>query len=366
MKSEFWSNKTVLVTGHTGFKGSWLCIYLLELGANVIGYSLEPKHEKDNYVLCNLKNKITDIKGDIRDIDKLEGVFKKYSPDVVFHLAAQPLVIDSYLKPFDTYSTNVMGTLNVLQCIKNINKKAVGIMITTDKCYENKEQIWGYRENDTLGGYDMYSSSKACCELLINSFRNSFFNEDDYYMHEKEISSVRAGNVIGGGDWSENRIVPDCIKAYEDHIQVIIRNPKSIRPWQHVIEPLDGYILLAEKMYENPLDYSGAYNFGPEINEIITVDKITNKISNLLSKENLLSINSKQSFHEGGRLFLDISKAKFQLGWTPVLSLDEMLDFTISWYLNYKSQDVYNICKNQIEEYVRRKSFKYKKERINK
>ena len=358
MIDNFWKDKTVLVTGHTGFKGSWLCIYLLELGANVVGYSLEPKNKKDNYVLSKLEEKVVDIKGDIRDIDKLNNVFNKYNPDIIFHLAAQPLVIDSYIKPIETYSTNVMGTLNVLQCIKNINKKAIGIMITTDKCYENKEQIWGYRENDTLGGYDMYSSSKACCELLISSFRNSFFNKGDYPIHKKEISSVRAGNVIGGGDWSKNRIVPDCIKAFENNTRVIIRNPKSVRPWQHVIEPLDGYILLAQKMYENPLKYSDSYNFGPEIKEIISVEDIVKNISNLLKKEDFIRIEEIKSFHEGNLLFLDISKSKFKLGWNPVLNINQALKFTIDWYINYKEKNPYDICKDQIKEYINIKNNK--------
>lgn len=356
MKSEFWKDKTVLVTGHTGFKGSWLCIYLLELGAKVIGYSLGSKTKKDNYVLSELEKKIVDIRGDIRDIDNLESVFKEYNPDIIFHLAAQPLVLDSYIRPIETYSINVMGTLNVLQCIRNMEKKAVGIIITTDKCYENKEQIWGYRENDTLGGYDMYSSSKACCELLINSFRNSFFNEENYHIHKKEISSVRAGNVIGGGDWSSNRIIPDCIKAFESHTQVMIRNPYSVRPWQHVIEPIDGYIFLAEKMYENPLEYSGAYNFGPELNEIIDVENIAKRISNLLDREDLIRIEKVNLFHEGNLLFLDISKSKFKLGWNPVLSIDQALNFTVDWYINYNQKNSYDICKNQIKEYMNLKN----------
>lgn len=344
-----------MVTGHTGFKGSWLTIYLLELGAKVIGYSLEPKYEKDNYVVSNLKDKIVDIKGNIQDIEKLDKVFQKYNPDIIFHLAAQPLVIDSYKNPVETYSTNVMGTLNVLECIKHLNKKAVGIMITTDKCYENKEQIWGYRENDALGGYDMYSSSKACCEILINSFRNSFFNEKDYENHKKEISSVRAGNVIGGGDWSKYRIIPDCIRAYESNTYVEIRSPESVRPWQHVIEAIDGYILLAEKMYENPMKYSGAYNFGPELNEIVNVENIANKVANLLGKNNLIKINKKAIVHESNLLFLDISKAKFKLGWSPTLNIDEMLDFTVEWYKNYNNESSYYICKRQIEKYIQLK-----------
>ncbi|MGL4913059.1 MAG: CDP-glucose 4,6-dehydratase [Romboutsia sp.] len=348
----FWKDKIVLVTGHTGFKGSWLCIYLLELGAKVIGYSLDSKNEKDNYNLSNLKDRIIDIKGDIRDFNKLSEVFKKYNPDIVFHLAAQPLVIESYKNPHETYETNVMGTLNVLEGMKTISKKSVGIIITTDKCYENKEQLWGYRENDTLGGYDLYSSSKACCEILVNSYRNSFFNEDKYNEHQKSISTVRAGNVIGGGDWSEHRLIPDFIKAFESNEKVIIRSPKSIRPWQHVIEPLNGYLLLAEKTYENPLKFAGAYNFGPDTNEIMTVESLGNKISKYLGTNNLIKIEEDNSFYETKLLLLDNSKSKIELGWRPVLKTDEVINFTIDWYKNYIYEDVYEICKKQIQEYT--------------
>ncbi|MGL4912269.1 MAG: CDP-glucose 4,6-dehydratase [Romboutsia sp.] len=351
MQKNFWKDKTVLVTGHTGFKGSWLCIYLLELGAKVVGYALDPKHEKDNYNLCNLTDKITDIRGDIIDINLMKKTFDEYKPDVVFHLAAQPLVIESYKNPYATYEVNVLGTLNVLECIKNIPKKTVGIMITTDKCYENKEHPWGYRENDTLGGYDMYSSSKACCEILISSFRNSFLNIDDYKNHQTDISSVRAGNVIGGGDWSDYRLIPDCVKALESNEKVVIRSPHSVRPWQHVLEPVGGYILLAEKMYESPLKYTGAYNFGPNIDEVVTVENLAKKIAKSIQKDDLLFIEENNDFHEANLLFLDISKAKFELGWKPVLNIDETIDFTMDWYKYYKNKNVYDICKKQIQDY---------------
>lgn len=352
MINNFWKDKTVLVTGHTGFKGSWLCIYLLELGANVVGYALPPRNEKDNYNLSNLKDKIIDIKGDIRDFDKLKNVFTTYNPDIIFHLAAQPLVLESYKNPIETYESNVMGTLNVLECLKYVQKKAVGIMITTDKCYENKNQIWGYREIDTLGGYDLYSSSKACCEILISSYRDSFFNPNEYSSHKKDISSVRAGNVIGGGDWSDYRLIPDCIKSFENNDVVKIRNPKSTRPWQHVLEPLNGYILLAEKMFLSPLEYTGAYNFGPNSDESMTVRDITMKMATLLNKQDFLLIDEDISFHEANLLNLDISKSKYILGWNPVLNIDKALEFTVDWYLNYDKEDVYTICKNQIIQYL--------------
>ena len=269
-----YKNKTVLVTGHTGFKGSWLSIWLRELGANVIGYALDPYTEKDNFVLAKLEDKITDIRGDIRDKKNLKEVFDKYKPEFVFHLAAQPLVRLSYENPIETYEINVMGTINVLECIRETPETKIGIMITTDKCYENKEQIWGYRETDPLGGYDPYSSSKGAAEIAISSWRNSFFNPKDYEKHKKSIASVRAGNVIGGGDWSLDRIIPDCIRALEKDEAISIRNPKAIRPWEHVLEPLNGYLLLGQKMYEEPSKYCEGWNFGPNLDSIVSVCKI--------------------------------------------------------------------------------------------
>jgi CDP-glucose 4,6-dehydratase len=242
--NNIYKGKTVLVTGHTGFKGSWLSIWLIELGAKVVGYSLEPSGSKDNFLLAQLKDKLIDLRGDIRDYKKLNDVFNEYKPDYVFHLAAQPIVLESYEKPVYTYEVNVMGTINVLECMRNIDKKMIGIFVTTDKCYENKEQVWGYKETDSLGGYDPYSSSKAACEIAINSWRQSFLNPNEYSAHGKAIASARAGNVIGGGDWAANRLMPDCIRALENKQPIEIRSPYSLRPWQHVLEPLNGYLIL--------------------------------------------------------------------------------------------------------------------------
>ena len=244
----FFNGKRVLVTGHTGFKGSWLSIWLHELDAEVIGLGLDPLTERDNYVLSGIGGKIAaDIRADIRDGARIKEIFEEYQPEIVFHLAAQPLVRLSYDIPVETYQTNVMGTINILEAIRCTQSVKVGVMITTDKCYENKEQIWGYRENEPMGGYDPYSSSKGAAEIAIASWRRSFFNPKDYERHGKSIASVRAGNVIGGGDWALDRIIPDCIRALEAGKPIDIRSPKAIRPWQHVLEPLGGYMLLAKK-----------------------------------------------------------------------------------------------------------------------
>ena len=350
--SDFWKNKRVLITGHTGFKGSWLSIYLLELGASVIGYSLDPATDRDNFVLCDLQNKLIDIRGDIRDLENLEEVFHKYQPQIVFHLAAQPLVGLSYDNPIYTYETNFMGTLNVLECIKRVKSAKVGIMVTSDKCYYNQEQIWGYRENDRMGGYDPYSSSKACAELLVDSYRNSYFNPIKYMEHEKAIASVRAGNVIGGGDWSKNRIIPDCIRAIEQDIPIGIRNPQSIRPWQHVLEPLSGYIMLAEKIYYSPIEYSGGWNFGPEDSLIRTVWNMAELVVDFYGRGVLEDLSEVGGLHEANLLTLDITKAKTCLKWKPKMSIEDTMDYTINWYKNYKCNNIFEICVNQITNYI--------------
>ncbi|MFL0251659.1 CDP-glucose 4,6-dehydratase [Clostridium neuense] len=347
-------NKPVLITGHTGFKGSWLSIWLKELGANVIGYSLAPYTKYDNFNMCSLRNKIVDIRGDIRDSEKLEETFNTYKPEFVFHLAAQPIVRRSYENPKETYETNVMGTLNVLEAIKKCNSTKVGIMVTTDKCYENKEQSIGYKETDPMGGYDPYSSSKGCAELLISSYRNSFFNLKDYSKHGKAIASVRAGNVIGGGDWAQDRIVPDCIRAIEKCDNINIRSPHSIRPWQFVLEPLSGYILLAAKLYNEPLKYSGAWNFGPNESLNIEVKDVVNQIIESYGKGQWKDVSNEEKPHEANLLMLDCSKAKEFLGWQQALNFEETIDMTVSWYKNYDNSNMYEFCIEQIEEYIKK------------
>ncbi len=347
-----YANKTVFVTGHTGFKGSWLSIWLNELGAKVIGYALDPYTKRDNFVLSNLSDKIIDIRGDVRDSKKLNDAFNKYKPDIIFHLAAQPLVRISFEIPVETYEVNVMGTINLMECIRKSDKTKIGIFITTDKCYDNKEQIWGYRENEPMGGYDPYSSSKGCCELAINSWRKSFFNPEQFEKHGKAIASARAGNVIGGGDWATDRIIPDCIRALEENKPIEIRNPKSIRPWQHVLEPLNGYLLLGQRLFEDPKKYADGWNFGPNLDSIVTVWEMAEIVVKYYGKGNIRDMSNSEDLHEAKLLALDIAKARFKLGWKPVLNIQETIELTVNWYMKYKRGAVYNLCVNQIKEYI--------------
>jgi CDP-glucose 4,6-dehydratase len=346
-----YKGKRILITGHTGFKGSWLSIWLNELGAEVIGYSLDPYTEKDNFVLSGLSEKIIDIRGDISDRKHLREVFEKYRPEIVFHLAAQPLVRLSYDIPVETYEINLMGTINIMEEIRNCEDTKIGILVTTDKCYENREQIWGYRENEAFGGYDPYSSSKGACEIAIQSWRKSFFNPDDYKKHGKSIASVRAGNVIGGGDWATDRIVPDCIRALENGKEIEIRNPKAVRPWEHVLEPLSGYLLLGETMLDDPIKYCEGWNFGPNLDAIVNVWKVGEKIIKNYEKGDLKDISDPNSLHEAGLLLLDITKARFELGWKPTLTIDESIELTGDWYKRYKKENVYELCVEQIEKF---------------
>lgn len=346
-------DKTVLITGHTGFKGSWLAIWLRELGASVVGYALDPDSSEGNFNICHLDEKLIDIRGDIRDYEHLQEVFNTYKPSFVFHLAAQPIVSTSYEKPYETYEINVMGTLNILRCIKNMNYKVAAVMITTDKCYENNEQIWGYRETDKLGGYDPYSSSKACAEILISSFRNSYFNINNYNIHKKAVASARAGNVIGGGDWAENRIVPDCIRSLQKGKAIEVRNPVSVRPWQHVLEPLYGYLLLAEKLYSYGPEFSSAWNFGPDRCSCIKVFEIVECVIKCWGYGKWIDISGKQAAHEANLLYLDCAKSRSYLGWKSSLDIKQAIELTVEWYKNYNSCSCYELCVDQIYQYTK-------------
>lgn len=347
----FYKDKTVLVTGHTGFKGSWLSIWLLQMGAKVVGYALDPATNRDNFVLTKLHEKMVDIRGDIRDQAKLHHTFESYRPDIVFHLAAQPLVRLSYDIPVETYETNVMGTIHVMEEIRRSEHTKVGVLITTDKCYENREQLWGYRENEPMGGYDPYSSSKGAAEIAIASWRRSFMNPDTFRNHGKAIASTRAGNVIGGGDWAKDRIVPDCIRAIEAGLPIEIRSPKAIRPWQHVLEPLSGYLLLGQRLWEEPTRFAEGWNFGPNSESITTVWEVADKITSFYGKGCLKDVSTSNPLHEATLLSLDISKARYQLGWTPRWNLDQTLKQTAEWYQKYTKKKVFDLCTKQIRLY---------------
>lgn len=350
----FYNGKRVLITGHTGFKGSWLSIWLHELGAEVVGVGLEPFSGRDNFVLSGIGDKIkADIRADIRDGQKMKEIFREYQPEIVFHLAAQPLVRLSYEIPVETYETNVMGTINVMEAIRGTESVKVGVMITTDKCYENKEQIWGYRENEPMGGYDPYSSSKGAAEIAISSWRRSFFNPADYgTKHHVSLASVRAGNVIGGGDWALDRIIPDCIKALEAGKPIEIRSPKAVRPWQHVLEPLSGYMLLAQKMWNEPTRYCEGWNFGPRAESITPVWEVAEKVIEDYGSGELKDMSDPKALHEAKLLMLDISKANFQLGWEPRMNISQCVELTVDWYKRYKHDNVFEMCKEQITKYL--------------
>ncbi len=341
-----YKGRKVLVTGHTGFKGSWLTIWLQKLGAEVIGIALDPKTEQDNFVLSGIGNWMKDYRCDIRNLLKIQEIVDKEKPEILFHLAAQPIVIDGYKNPVYTFETNIMGTVNVLEIFRKNTTLKTGIFITTDKCYENVEKKEGYKETDPMGGYDPYSASKGASELVISAYRRSFFKKG-----EKIIASVRAGNVIGGGDWSPFRLVVDIVKAIHNDKIIEIRNPDATRPWQHVLEPLGGYLLLGAKMIMER-KYDEAWNFGPEIMNIVTVRELLNKIISEFGKGEWKDISKKEKPHEAKLLSLNINKAKNELGWYPVLNLDETVRFTVDWYKRYKSENVMDLCLQQIEEYT--------------
>lgn len=352
--NEAFKDKRVLLTGHTGFKGSWLSIWLNLLGAEVIGYSLDPEHDICLFELAEIKHNLKDYRGDVRDKEKLLEVFKQEQPHIVIHMAAQALVIDGYKHPLSTFETNTLGTANVLEAIRQTESVHAGIIITTDKVYENKEWIWGYRENDALGGYDPYSASKAAADIITNAYLRSFFNPKDFESHKKSIAIARAGNVIGGGDWSENRIIPDCIKSFDREESVVLRNPEFTRPWQHVLEPLGGYLLLASKMMKQPKLFSGAWNFGPTENNVKSVNDLVEAFIACLGYGKMTKAELNNPPHESKSLSLDISKASFELDWRPKLNFQETIQWTAEWYEKYRSLNIKELCETQINKYMQK------------
>jgi CDP-glucose 4,6-dehydratase len=349
----FYHGKNVLVTGHTGFKGSWLSIWLNKLGANVTGFALEPPTNPSMFNLCSLRDHINSIIGDVRNRDSLKMVIYATKPEIIFHLAAQPLVGESYRNPVETYETNIMGTVNLLDVVKESPWVKAVVIITSDKVYENKESLRGYQEDDRLGGYDPYSSSKACCEIITDAFRNSFFNPSRYNEHHVAIATVRAGNVIGGGDFAKDRLVPDCIKALMENRKIIIRNPQAIRPWQHVLEPLGGYIELAEKLYLQGTEFEGAWNFGPLEKNEKTVDYIVNKLCHLWSSQAFYEQDKCINPHETNLLKLDSDKARQRMGFRPKWDIDKALEMVLEWTKELLKNEKYmfDVCLSQIEEY---------------
>lgn len=347
---ETYSGKRVFLTGHTGFKGSWLAFILNHLGAEVKGYSLEPENEKCLYNLIKVDTFTNSVFGNILDTPTLEKEILDFNPDFIFHLAAQSLVIRSYSEPVLTYATNVMGSVNVLEALRKYDRACVGVMITTDKVYENLEIEYPYKESDKLGGFDPYSSSKAASEIACSSYRQSFFNPNKYELHQKSIATARSGNVIGGGDWSENRIIPDLIRAIDENQSLEIRNPNSIRPWQHLLDPLSGYLLLGAKMFNDPIKYAQAYNFGPSEDIYLTVKELVEKVHSIMGKGSYIISDLLKNNHEAKLLQLDIQKAQKELLWSPKLSADQTIELTADWYKEY-AIDPYTVTFKQVVDY---------------
>ena len=348
IQQDFWQNKKVFITGHTGFKGSWLSLWLSSLGAKVTGYALAPVTKPALFELAKVRAFVDSQFGDICDYQTMCEKMVQADPDIVIHMAAQALVRDSYESPLATYQSNVIGTANVLESVRKCSKVKAVVIVTTDKCYENKEWYWGYRENEALGGYDPYSSSKACAEIVTAAYRQSFLKSAGI-----SVATVRAGNVIGGGDWAKDRLIPDCLRAIEKGETIIIRNPKAIRPWQHVLEPLHGYLMLAEKLYKEGNDWSQSWNFGPNDQSVVSVGKLVGKIATKLG--GTYEIQQNDTFHEAMYLKLDCSKAKMKLGWTPILSMEETLDYIADWFYAYlKKEDMQQFSLQQIKQYTQK------------
>ena len=345
----FWAGRRVFLTGHTGFKGSWLSLWLQELGASVTGFSLCPPTDPSLFQVARVSDGMRSLTGDIRDLEALRTAISSSKPEVVIHMAAQSLVRYSYDNPVETYSTNVLGTVHVLEAARQVPSVRAIVNVTSDKCYENREWVWGYRENESMGGFDPYSSSKGCSELVTSAYRRSFMDQATI-----GLASARAGNVIGGGDWSTDRLIPDILRSIETGKTVLIRSPKSIRPWQHVLEPLRGYLLLAEKLFEGTGDFSDGWNFGPAEEDARPVEWIVNELTKLWGDGSKWEIDSSEHPHEAGYLRLDCSKAHALLGWKPRWTLRQALKAIVDWnsaYLGGADMRSYSI--EQIRYYLK-------------
>ena len=349
--SSAWRGRKVFLTGHTGFKGGWLALWLRQLGASVCGYSLDPPTTPNLFTELRLAELVEDIRADIADGPKLTRALGEFSPEIVFHLAAQPLVRKSYLDPVGTYTTNVLGTAHLLEAVRSTPSVKAVVVITTDKCYENREWVWGYREQDPLGGYDPYSSSKACVEILTASYRRSFFSSESND-HSVAIATARAGNVVGGGDWSEDRLIPDLIRGFLDGKAVRIRYPGAIRPWQHVLDPLAGYLALGQRLLNNEMKCATAWNFGPSDEETWTVGQVADVMASKWSNGAKWETDGSPSHHEASYLKLDASKARAELDWAPRLNLENTLKWVVDWFRAWhKNCDMREFTSRQISAY---------------
>lgn len=350
----FYKGKKILITGHTGFKGSWLCLVLNKLGADIYGYALEPPTIPSLFIEAKISQFIKSFCGDIRNLNYLTEVLNEVNPEIIFHMAAQPLVRESYKNPVETYEVNVMGTVNILEACRKTSSVRAIVNVTTDKCYSNKEWHWGYREDEPMGGYDPYSNSKGCSELVTSAYRDSFFNSRDYGAHHISLASARAGNVIGGGDWAQDRLIPDFIKSISKGEKLKIRNPYAIRPWQNVLEPLIGYLTLAEKLFTDGAFYAQAWNFGPDDKDSKNVEWIANKLCSIWGEDAAYEIDSSPQPHEANYLKLDCSKAKALLDWHPKMDLEDSIKHIVEWnkaFLN--GENIRRVSENQIDEYFR-------------
>ena len=352
MSGTFWKGKQVLITGHTGFKGSWLSLWLQSLGANVVGYALSPPTSPSLFEIAHAAEGMVSILGDVRDLEHVQAVIVEYKPEIVVHLAAQPLVPYSYRNPVETYATNIMGTVNVLEALRQSRGVRVIVCITSDKCYENREWFWGYREIEPMGGHDPYSSSKGCAELIISAYRSSYFPPEEYRRHGVALASARAGNVIGGGDWAKDRLVPDIVRAIMADRPAIIRSPNAIRPWQHVLEPLNAYLCLAERLWERGSEFAGGWNFGPNDEDARSVSWVVEHLIDLWGENARWQLDSLQHPHEATYLKLDCSKAKSLLGWSPKLDLSTTLEWIVEWYRGYQQkQNMRQLTEAQITRF---------------